>query len=85
VGHSYPFVAEKLQAIRIDITQAETGQRGFVFTGQERDLALYEAGVSQVIQDVKDLSHLTADNPTQGEAIERLNPLIAGRLAELED
>lgn len=85
MGHSYPFVAEKLQAIRIDITQAETGQRGFVFTGQERDLALYEAGVSQVIQDVKDLSHLTADNPTQGEAIERLNPLIAGRLAELED
>ena len=74
----------KLQAIRIDLTRAETGQRAFMLTGKERQLAFHEDGVSQLNQDIKDLSHLTADNPAQRETIERLSPLIAGRLEELE-
>ena len=40
VTHTYLFVVEKLQSVRIDITQAETGQRGFILTGQDRHLAL---------------------------------------------
>jgi hypothetical protein len=51
---------------------------------RRRQLASYEDGVSQLNQELKDLSHLTADNPAQRETIERLCPLIAGRLRELE-
>ncbi len=78
-------VVEKLQAVRIDITQAETGQRGYMLTGQDRYLELYRAGVNQVRQDLKELPDLTKDNPREQQAIEQLNPLIASRLAELND
>ncbi len=78
-------VVEKLQKVRIDITQAETGQRGYMLTGQDRYLELYGAGVSQVREDVKELPDLISDNPREREAIQRLEPLIAARLAELSE
>jgi CHASE3 domain sensor protein len=78
-------VIEKLQTLRIDITQCETGQRGYMLTGQDRYLELYEAGTSQVRQDLKELPDLTADNHREREAIKRLDPLISSRLAELND
>jgi signal transduction histidine kinase len=78
-------VVEKLQAVRIDITQAETGQRGYMLTGQERYLELYRAGVSRVREDMTEIPDLTADNPTEQKAILRLKPLITSRLAELAE
>jgi signal transduction histidine kinase len=82
VRHTYQ-VVEKLQEVRIDITQAETGQRGFMLTGKERYLDLYGGGVNQVNQDMKELADLIADNPVERTAIQRLDPLIADRLTEL--
>src|SRR5579863_1369102 len=82
VTHTY-LVVEKLQTLRIDITQAETGQRGYMLTGQDRYLELYQAGANQVRQDLKELPDLTTDNLREREAITRLDPLIASRLAEL--
>jgi signal transduction histidine kinase len=78
-------VVEKLQTLRIDITQCETGQRGYMLTGQDRYLELYRAGVDQVRLDMKELPDLTADNPREREAIKLLDPLISSRLAELND
>lgn len=76
-------VIEKLQALRIDITQAETGQRGYMLTGQERYLESYRGGVSRVREGMTELPELTTDNPTEQKAILRLKPLITSRLAEL--
>jgi signal transduction histidine kinase len=76
-------VVEKLQAIRIDITQAETGQRGYMLTGEKNYLESYQAGLDKISQDMGELRYMTSDNPRQREAILRLDPLIAARLAEL--
>jgi signal transduction histidine kinase len=84
VRHTY-LVVGKLQTVRIDITQAETGQRGFMLTGQDRYLKLYGAGVDQARQDMTELRNLTSDNPKQQTAIQRLDPLIAARLVEVSD
>ncbi len=84
VTHTH-LVVEALQAIRIDITQAETGQRGYLLTGLDGYLAQYTNGVDKLRQDSKTLRDLTSDNAGQGEAIQRLEPLIAGRLSELSD
>jgi len=84
VNHTY-LVVEKLQTIRIDITQAETGQRGYMLTGQDKYLELYGAGVNRVHQDMIELADLIADNSRERDAIRRLDPLIAARLAELGD
>jgi signal transduction histidine kinase len=83
VSHTH-LVVELLQTVHIDITQAETGQRGYMLTGQDTYLGLYGAGVSHVHQDMKELPVLIADNPRQREAVQRLNPLIAATLAELD-
>jgi signal transduction histidine kinase len=77
-------VVEKLQTVRIDITQAETGQRGYMLTGKERYLELYGAGVQQVLEDMHELPDLIRDQPSERDAIQTLEPLIAARLAELD-
>jgi signal transduction histidine kinase len=84
VTHTH-LVVERLQAIRIDITQAETGQRGYILTGQERYMALYGVGVEKLGQDVKAAQDLTSDNPEEQESIKRLKALIADRLGELAE
>ncbi len=78
-------VVEKLQAIGIDITLAETGQRGYILTGQERYMGAYQSGVEKVGQDINELRDLTSDNAGEQEEIKRLNSLIADRLAELAE
>jgi signal transduction histidine kinase len=82
VTHSL-FVVEQLQQIRIDITLAESGQRGYLLTGEGKYLQPYQAGLERVGWDMERLRNLTLDNPTQREAIQRLAPLVAARLAEL--
>ncbi|MGC2185537.1 MAG: CHASE3 domain-containing protein [Terriglobales bacterium] len=82
VRHTYQ-VLEALQTLRIDITQAETGQRDFMLTGEGQHLALYRAGVDKVNQDIKVLESLTSDNPRQQLAISRMEVLLSDRLAEL--
>jgi signal transduction histidine kinase len=84
VTHSY-LVVESLQAIRIDITQAETGQRGYILTGQEEYLDVYRGGVAKLGLDISTVRSLTSDNSGEQESIERLNALITDRLAELND
>jgi len=82
VTHSL-LVVEQLQEIRIDITLAESGQRGYLLTGEETYLEPYQAGLDRVGQDMEKLQNLTLDNRRQQEAILRLAPLVAARLAEL--
>lgn len=84
VTHTH-LVVEKLQEVRIDIAQAENSQRGYILTGEEEYLKPYHAGVEQVRRDLEELRKLTADNSNQQEMIQRLEPLIAARLAELGD
>jgi len=77
------FVVEQLQEIRIDITLAESGQRGYLLAGEEKYLKPYQAGLDRVGQDMEKLQNLTLDNPRQQEAVLRLAPLVAARLEEL--
>jgi signal transduction histidine kinase len=76
-------VIEELQAILVDINRVETSQRGYILTGEERYAKPVESALAQVHQEIKEFRELTADNPRQKEAIERLEPLIAARIAGL--
>jgi signal transduction histidine kinase len=82
VTHTH-LVLEKLQAVLIDITEAETGQRGYLLTSEEEYLEPYQAGLDHVHRDIQELRELTSDNPRQRDAIQRLEPLIEARLAGL--
>ena len=67
-----------------DIIEAETGQRGYILTGDEKYLIPYEAGISYIHRDIADFEQVTSDNQTQLDAIERMKPLVEARLGGLQ-
>jgi len=63
---------------------AETGQRGFVITGEDPFLDPYRAGIAEAGSVFDDLRRLTADNPEQQRRLDLLRPIIDAKFAELK-
>jgi PAS domain S-box-containing protein len=78
-AHSHQ-VIEKLEHILADITNAETGQRGYVITGEESYLQPYNQAIAHINQEIKQLKQLTANHPAARRKIDILEPLVAKRL-----
>lgn len=74
-------VLTTLEAALSQIKDAETGQRGYVITGEERYLEPYHAAVGVVDQTLQKLRQLTVDNPSQQQRLAALEPLVKQRLA----
>lgn len=67
------------------LKDAETGQRGYLYTGDPKYLAPYKQSVSQVEKHIQTLADLTADNPLQQGRIPQLRSLTQQKLKELAD
>jgi PAS domain S-box-containing protein len=67
------------------VKDAETGQRGFVITGDRRYLEPYDAALAAVPQHLERLRGLTAEIPRQQASLATLEGLIRRELAELRD
>ncbi|MEJ1972566.1 MAG: CHASE3 domain-containing protein [Lacunisphaera sp.] len=68
-----------LEDVLSSMKDAETGQRGYVITGDEKYLAPFQAAQSEIGGEIKSLRDLTKDNPNQQRRLDRLEPLISGR------
>lgn len=66
------------------LTDAETGQRGFILTGRLRYLEPYMAALPQIQPKLRRLRDLTANNPEQREHFAQLAKLVGEKVAELE-
>ncbi|WP_342377016.1 methyl-accepting chemotaxis protein [Myxococcus stipitatus] len=75
-------LVRELRALLID---AETGQRGFLLTGEEPYLEPYQQALSTLRQDQNLLRDALAAYPDQRNRLVRLEPLIVSRLALLEE
>lgn len=78
-------VLEQVDAVVADLLNAETGERGFILTGETSFLGPYTGAIAHVYEDVAELRRLTSDNPTQRQAMDRMEPLISERLNMLRD
>jgi methyl-accepting chemotaxis protein len=76
-------VKETLAKTFTALTDAETGQRGFILTGEESYLQPYSSSVNRIEGHIQDLRDLTVDNPNQQRRIASLDPLVSSKLAEL--
>jgi len=76
-------VIETAQATLQDLTNAETGQRGFLLTGKERYLAPYHAALLALTSDTTLLRQLTGADPEQRQQLDTLSERIGYKLAEL--
>lgn len=70
--------------LQFDLTEAETGQRGFLLTGNERYLAPFDRASGRLAQDGRGLMTLVAGNSRQSEHAAMLSSLAAARLKELQ-
>ena len=78
-------VINALERIISFAKDAETGQRGYIITGEPRYLEVYDAAVSAINGPVRALEQLTRDNPAQQARIPVLKNRIAIRLKILEE
>jgi PAS domain S-box-containing protein len=68
-------------AARLD--DAETGQRGYLLTGQDAYLKPYNRAILNLGPVIDHLKRLTSDNANQQKRIQSLEPLVENKLAEL--
>lgn len=77
-------VRRDLTELQARLTDAETGQRGYVITGDERFLAPYVTGLEQIKLLTAQLRALMADSPEQIRVLDRVDIHIEAKLAELK-
>jgi methyl-accepting chemotaxis protein len=67
------------------LRQAETGQRGFIITGEDPYLDPYRRAIIAVPKSFQELRELTADNPHQQRRLAAAEPLVQERLDHLKE
>lgn len=72
----------KLSELLSQIKDAETGQRGYIITGESTELQPLKAALAKI--DIAELKNLTADNSIQQSQINTLKLLIAAKLNEFQ-
>ncbi|HEY8084261.1 MAG TPA: CHASE3 domain-containing protein [Methylophilaceae bacterium] len=78
-------VLQVVEQVASTLKDAETGQRGYLLTGEDKYLKPYLAAVETEGQTTQALRRLTADNPDQQRNLDKLEPLVATKLAELKE
>lgn len=72
------FHAQRILSIIVDI---ESGQRGFIISGDTSFLVPYHSGVTVIRDDINQLKKLVADNAEQSERVVRMDSLVKNKLA----
>src|SRR6266446_8681742 len=81
--HTYE-VLRNLDETVARLVDAETGQRGYLLTGDEAYFEPYSAAIKNIDQTIGNLKSLTSDNANQQKRIQILEPLVEQKLAELQ-
>ncbi|GGA85286.1 response regulator [Puia dinghuensis] len=84
VSHTHE-VLYQLDQILVACVDAETGERGYIITGEENYLEPYNSGKSRIADLLAKVKELTADNPTQQVNIANIHQqvdLLTGHLDE---
>jgi methyl-accepting chemotaxis protein len=84
VDHTHQ-VLEHISNLFADLRDAETGQRGYVLTGEDSYLEPHQAAVADVDRTLRDLRELTADNPNQQRRLADVSSLVSAKLTELQE
>jgi signal transduction histidine kinase len=71
--------------VRLSTRAAESGQRGFLLTGENDFLKAYQAAAAEAPRDIQDLRLQTRDNPVQQRNVSRLAVLVDARLNKLKE
>lgn len=82
VAHTNEVIRTAYQVTTI-VREAESGQRGFILTGDEAFLNVYNGAQEQALTNLRTLRALAADNPAQQQNLIQLKVLLDERFAQL--
>jgi methyl-accepting chemotaxis protein len=82
VDHTYQVITTVNQ-VTTTLLNAETGQRGYIITGDASYLEPYNGAQASLDSEIKTLRDLTSDNPTEQQNIDVLQTLAADKMAVL--
>ena len=82
--HSYD-VLLSISAIQSGLVDLETGQRGYLLTGDGAYLQPYQSARASLDRRTADLANLIQDNPTQRTLAASLRDLTAQKISELDE
>jgi signal transduction histidine kinase/CheY-like chemotaxis protein/CHASE3 domain sensor protein len=77
-------VLGRIQALLSTLKDAETGQRGYLLTGEEAYLSPYTDAKDQLPDEIKSVRALLANRPEQGRRLDAIESLANLKMAELE-
>lgn len=83
VAHTHQ-VLKAVETVLSTLKDGETGQRGYLVTGEDRYLAPYTAAQSRVRDEIGHVAELTSDNAEQQKRIAQLRPLVDDKFAEMQ-
>lgn len=78
-------VLSNLEQALSDVLSMQASTRGFVLTGSDDVLVPFNTGSAHLDATLRELRRLTADNPTQGAELARLEPLAVRARAVMAD
>jgi len=82
VSHTYD-VKSALDRLSASVTDAETGQRGFLITGDPAYLEPYRRGTAAIQGTLVQIASLTADDSMQARHLADLRPVVDQKLQDL--
>ena len=80
--HTYEVLQNQEQILSL-LMDAETGQRGYIITGEERYLEPYNLAVKDVFTKINDVLELTKENANQQQRLSTLKSLVTDKFTEL--
>jgi methyl-accepting chemotaxis protein len=83
LGATYAVIDQLSELISV-MKDAETGQRGYLLTGDDAYLEPYRLADASIDNVLKQLRDSTADDPVQAHRLEQALPLIQSKMAELK-
>ncbi|TQF11220.1 response regulator [Myxococcus llanfairpwllgwyngyllgogerychwyrndrobwllllantysiliogogogochensis] len=77
-------VSERMKTLLSTLKDAETGQRGFLLTGERTYLEPYTSASRAIPGQLERIRQLVSDNDSQLQRLEALKPLVEAKIAELQ-
>jgi CheY-like chemotaxis protein/CHASE3 domain sensor protein len=84
VNHTYSEI-HQFDLLLTELVDAETGERGFIITGNEGYLTPYHNALRRIAATRTAVRELTRENPAQQKRLDMLDPLIDKKLAQLKE
>jgi CHASE3 domain sensor protein len=78
-------VQESLESLLSHLKDAETGQRGYLITGEDSYLEPFNISLSNIDKEFSLLKEITSDNPVQQNKFPSLEILISSKISELNE